>query len=160
MPWTNEQRQQWKEEHPNYNRAYYDTHRKEIRRNARRRYKKNRHVVLKSRKDAYWNGQRERVLDTQRRNNREKRMEVLLHYGGNPPKCACCGESAFEFLVLDHISGGGNQHRKSLFGRAGAGSRMIRWIIKEEFPEGFRVLCHNCNMALAMYGRCPHTADS
>ena len=33
---------------------------------------------------------------------------------------------------------------------------MISWLINERFPEGFRVLCHNCNQAIGYYGECPH----
>src|SRR5690606_39680958 len=39
------------------------------------------------------------------------RFEAIMHYGG---KCACCGESTYEFLCLDHSNGGGNQHRKEV----------------------------------------------
>jgi len=24
------------------------------------------------------------------------------------------------------------------------------------YPTGFRVLCHNCNQAIGLYGYCPH----
>jgi hypothetical protein len=36
------------------------------------------------------------------------------------------------------------------------GSNIYPWIIRNGFPAGFRVLCHNCNIALARYGVCPH----
>jgi hypothetical protein len=36
------------------------------------------------------------------------------------------------------------------------GGRIINWIHSNGFPEGFRVLCHNCNSALGYYGHCPH----
>lgn len=80
---------------------------------------------------------------------RRRRETVLAHYGGS---CACCGESEFGFLALDHIGGGGGQHRAEV----GQGSRMVDWIIREGFPDGFRVLCHNCNQAMGYYGECPH----
>jgi hypothetical protein len=57
-----------------------------------------------------------------------------------------------EFLAIDHIGGGGTKHRKS-FGR---GSSLYRWLEKSGLPGGFRVLCHNCNMAIGFYGYCPH----
>ena len=46
--------------------------------------------------------------------NARKRMEALTHYGGNPPRCACCGESHVEFLSIDHINGGGRRHKKKI----------------------------------------------
>jgi|SRR3990170_1736825 len=75
------------------------------------------------------------------------RSSVLLHYGWN---CACCGEGRYEFLAIDHINGGGRKHEKE---------RKISlddWIVKNNFPEGFRILCHNCNMSLGNYKYCPH----
>jgi len=81
-----------------------------------------------------------------------KKIEVINHYGG---KCACCGESNIEFLAIDHINGGGNKHLKELFGHVGGGD-FYRWLIRNDFPEGYRVLCHNCNFSLGVYGYCPH----
>lgn len=85
------------------------------------------------------------------RRNRALRVKVLTHYsGGGPPTCACCGETILEFLALDHINGGGRQHRKTIK------IRWWEWLRKHGFPEGFRVLCHNCNQAIGVYGKCPH----
>ncbi|MFD8529495.1 hypothetical protein ACFV0L_18945 [Streptosporangium canum] len=83
------------------------------------------------------------------------RKRVLAHYGGS---CDCCGEDREPFLAIDHINGGGIQHRKSL-GHDGLGGSFYRWLVKQGFPSGFRVLCHNCNQALGHYGRCPHQDD-
>jgi len=75
------------------------------------------------------------------------RAEVLEHYGG---RCACCGEAHAEFLAIDHINGGGVKHIRAIHGQ------LSTWIKKNGYPEGFRVLCHNCNMAMGLYGHCPH----
>jgi hypothetical protein len=74
----------------------------------------------------------------------------LAHYGGC---CRCCGESTDELLSIDHIEGGGNQHRKAI---NRYGTDMYRWLKAQGFPPGFRVLCHNCNLARGRYGYCPH----
>lgn len=79
------------------------------------------------------------------------RLQVLAHYSSGP-SCSCCGESHLEFLAIDHINGGGNQHRKEV----GKGITFYRWLIKNKYPEGFQVLCHNCNMAKGFYKECPH----
>ena len=31
-----------------------------------------------------------------------------------------------------------------------------KWIIENNFPKGFQILCHNCNVAKGLYGECPH----
>jgi hypothetical protein len=52
---------------------------------------------------------------------------------------------------MDHINGGGSKHAQQI-GRG----KIYRWLILNDFPEGFRVLCHNCNLSLGYYGYCPH----
>lgn len=82
--------------------------------------------------------------------NRKIRREVLVHYGN---KCACCGESTYEFLAFDHIKGGGSKIRRET---GIYGSKFTLWLRKNNYPEGFRILCHNCNVAMGLYGYCPH----
>jgi hypothetical protein len=82
---------------------------------------------------------------------KKKRIEVLTHYGNGKMECACCGESIFEFLGLDHINGGGNKHRKSI-----GTTRLYDYLRSHGYPDGFQVLCHNCNMAKGFRGKCPH----
>lgn len=84
------------------------------------------------------------------RRRRRNRMVVIEHYGG---KCACCGETQIQFLALDHIHGGGSAHRREI-GLKGA--TFYAWIVRQDFPLGYRVLCHNCNLAIGFYGKCPH----
>lgn len=91
--------------------------------------------------------------DYHREYARKRRRKALEHYGG---VCACCGESRPEFLALDHKNGGGNVHRAEV---GTGGNQMINWIFSNNFPEIFRVLCHNCNQALGSYGRCPHESE-
>jgi len=86
------------------------------------------------------------------------RRRVLEHYSSGNPECACCGESRYEFLCLDHTNGGGNKQRREL-GMMQAGQVFHRWIVRNNFPAGYRVLCHNCNMALGFYGACPHDRE-
>jgi hypothetical protein len=81
-------------------------------------------------------------------------MECLRHYGGEDPGCECCGESFPEFLCLDHKDGGGNKHRSSI---KKFGTHIYYWIKKNGFPPLFRVLCHNCNFSIGLYGYCPHS---
>ena len=82
------------------------------------------------------------------RNRRiEMKRKIIKHYGG---RCKCCGEDRIEFLAIDHIGGGGKKHRKEV----GSGN-MLYWIIKNNYPKGFRILCHNCNMSLGIFGYSP-----
>jgi hypothetical protein len=79
------------------------------------------------------------------------RKEAIDMYGG---KCECCGETIYEFLALDHIHGGGSNHKKKL---KEEGTSIWYWLKKHRYPKGeFRVLCHNCNQSLGAWGYCPH----
>jgi len=82
----------------------------------------------------------------QKREREKLRLEVLNHYGG---KCACCGFDDINkrirhqsFLGIDHINGDGRKHIKSLH------SRFYIWLRKNNYPVGFRILCHPCNIAM------------
>jgi hypothetical protein len=85
-----------------------------------------------------------------KRDYRGQRLECINHYGG---KCQCCGEDRYEFLAIVRINGNGTRHRKS-----GEHGKICRWLIVNNFPPGFRILCYNCNMAMAFFGYCPHSA--
>lgn len=85
----------------------------------------------------------------------KRRRRVIEHYkAGEIVCCACCGETEYKFLALDHIDGGGNRHRASIGIKSGA--TMYAWIENNNFPPLFQILCHNCNMAKGYFGKCPH----
>ena len=92
--------------------------------------------------------------EREREKTRAARHVVLSHYSNGTFKCACCGEFAYEFLALDHTNGDGCKHRREI--GTGSGVSYYKWFINNNFPAGFRVLCHNCNLAIAFYGQCPH----
>lgn len=92
-------------------------------------YKKARHKL-------YYRGLREKIFNA---------------YGG---KCECCGENKYEFLSIDHKHGGGVKERKADKGYTTY--YVMRRVIKNNFPNTYRILCHNCNQAVGRYGYCPH----
>ena len=83
---------------------------------------------------------------------RKLREDAINHYGG---KCQCCGEKRIQFLAIDHINNDGNEHRKLI----GNNKRIEKWLKDNNYPEGFQILCHNCNMAKSFYGKCPHQEE-
>ena len=98
---------------------------------------------------------RPKINKTRKKEHIERRLKVLSHYSQGKLTCACCDESMYEFLCLDHIDGGGTQHRKEL------GTKYIyAWLIRNNYPEGYQVMCHNCNMAKGFYGQCPHKREA
>ena len=67
-----------------------------------------------------------------------RKVDVLTYYGNGKLACVQCGESRPACLSIDHINGGGNQHKKSISGS------MYPWLQREGYPEGYQTLCMNC----------------
>jgi len=95
------------------------------------------------------------------------RLKILQYYSkhlsmSDIPCCRCCGEKSHnEFLSLDHIAGKKEMDSEPELVELGYSSSLVsvvllRWIIKNNFPKGFQILCHNCNLAKGFYGKCPH----
>lgn len=87
------------------------------------------------------------------------RMDAFAAYGG---KCQCCGEKHWQFLVIDHIDGGGRKHRLEIGNgveKRGTGAGMYLWLKRQGYPAGFQVLCANCNMAKERQTGCPHRVN-
>ena len=107
------------------------------------RYRKRSQDWIKANPDKYRDG----YIKAGKLYRDKTRDEALERYGG---KCMCCGEKQKEFLCFDHINGGGGKHRKEV------GSKIVVWLKKNNYPDTFQVLCHNCNMSKGFYGYCPH----
>ena len=84
------------------------------------------------------------------------RLDILRHYSNGKMKCGCCGESNVEFLTIDHIQKKKNSADYKEKGRKICGSTLYKWLKKNKYPEGYRVLCFNCNCSLGFWGYCPH----
>lgn len=69
---------------------------------------------------------------------RQLRDEVFAAYGGYQCSlCPCCDPDVME---IDHVDGGGNEHRREI-----GQSALYAWLKSNGFPAGFRVLCPTCN---------------
>jgi len=59
-------------------------------------------------------------------------------------KCGVCGEIHYEFLAVDHMNNNGYTHKKYGILRKYS-NNICKYLIKNDFPEGYQILCHNCN---------------
>lgn len=84
------------------------------------------------------------------------KLTVVNHYSNGTMKCYCCGGSSIEFMTIDHLNGGGLQHRKEIGKGNASGGNFYCWLIRNGLPPGFGVLCQNCNFSRGVYGYCPH----
>lgn len=87
-------------------------------------------------------------LERTKRYNLKMKQLCFDHYNN---KCRCCGETIFEFLTVEHINGNGRKHRKE-----NKINDIYRWLVLNNFPEGFEVLCYNCNCGKRLNKECPH----
>lgn len=98
-----------------------------------------------------WPEEKKEKARANSRRYRQEWLEVVIeNYGA---KCVCCGETNRGFLTIDHINNDGSDLRKT----HGAGLTLYRWIIKNNYPEFFQILCYNCNFGRQRNGgHCPH----
>lgn len=95
--------------------------------------------------------------ETQRRRTLKIKIDCFNQYGGCI--CACCRESIMDFLTLDHIDRNGAEERKCLKkqGIAVVGTNFYRYLRRSGYPNGYQVLCYNCNIGRERHnGVCPH----
>jgi len=102
----------------------------------------------------YYRANKQKYRDSAKKRRQKLKLLVIAAYGG---ECTCCQEKRPEFLSIDHINGGGRQHRQELIA---SGQDFYQWLKKNNFPkDNYRLLCHNCNQALGMFGYCPHEIE-
>lgn len=121
-----------------WSKNYWRKHQQSYRVKARESYYRNRDSILAHHKQSY-------IRDKQR---------VYEHYSLNGIKCACCGCYDEWALSIDHIKNNGKEERREF--KQGTGSSFYKWLIKNNFPDGYQVLCRNCNWGKKIFGECPH----
>jgi hypothetical protein len=100
-----------------------------------------------------WKAKRpEHVKTYMSERRRTIKRRLVDGYGG---KCTCCGEETLEFLTLEHVNGGGREHRKVKDSLA-----IFNEVIREGFPREYTILCMNCNFAKRFGKDCPHATGA
>ncbi len=91
---------------------------------------------------------REKMSEYNKMRNARLRKLVFDHYGH---ECVCCGETEEKLLTIDHIVPIGGQRRRKASNR-----NLYQYLVHNNFPDGFQVLCIGCNWAKSRFGICPH----
>lgn len=156
---------QWREKnrerHDAYQKQYREDNLEKIRAYDKERYANNRETVL-ARTKRYYAENKEKCIAKNKQyyeKHRERprvirakhRLLVLKHYSKGKFECACCGENGYDFLEIDHINNDGNKHR-----REDGFTDLARWLINNNYPQGFQILCTNCNRSKGKHGICHH----
>ncbi len=90
-------------------------------------------------------------LDNRKSNNLKLKQKVIDAYGG---ECACCHDDFIGRLTIDHKNNDGAEHRRSIGSKGG--SSFYHYLVVNNFPEGYQVLCASCNLSKFTMGYCPH----
>jgi hypothetical protein len=69
---------------------------------------------------------------------KQLRYKIINYYSNGTMKCIRCGFSDIRALTIDHINGGGCDHKKQI------NRPLMTWIKQNNFPDGFQILCMNC----------------
>ncbi len=138
---------------------YREKHRDKRNAQKRKHYRENREKIREGQR-RYWKANKEKVYAYntawQYRARRRARGLVVKGYGG---KCICCGEKILVFLEIHHPNGDGKIDRK----RTGGNSlTLYNWLIKQNFPKGYELLCANCHKAKHRTKEkvCPHKTQN
>ncbi len=161
-------RQNHRAEKKEYDRLYHAKHKEQINKKGREHYyatngaawklyHKTHAFTLQIKQRLYREINRNRIINQQKQYYKEHRaeilakskmrdlltkLEVLTYYGNGKCKCVKCGFFDMRALSIDHINGGGCQHRKDkhiLFS-----SKFYELLKKDGFPIGYQTLCMNC----------------
>lgn len=71
------------------------------------------------------------------------KLQVFNAYSDDHIECKKCGYTDIRALSIDHIDGSGHAHKDHL-GKRLKGESIYRWLKAHNFPQGFQVLCMNC----------------
>jgi len=71
--------------------------------------------------------------------DQELKRIAIDYYSKGKNCCAVCGFSDSRALTIDHIDNNGHAHRKTF------STTINAWLRTHKYPEGFQVLCCNCN---------------
>lgn len=146
--------------HRQYDKNRTEEQKERRRKTARKWQQANPDKVRASRKKYYASHRFEEIRKATKGNQvryQKYRLMALTHYGGDPPKCKCCGEKIFQFLVIHHPNNDGKKHRQQMRKKYSWG--IYEFLKRNNYPPGFDVLCYNCNLAIAYYGSCPHQSQ-
>ena len=97
---------------------------------------------------------KEQEARNRRKQHRSNRWDCLLHYSPRArpskedPCCVglfpqvCSRDKDTRCLLIDHVADNGAEHRRQI-GRSS--SKLYAFLVRNNFPSGYQVLCHNCS---------------
>ena len=90
---------------------------------------------------------RAKVLERNARH--EAKIAVMNMYTNGEATCRHCGQGDIDVLQIDHVNNDGANHRRRQQNAYG-GIFLYEWLIRNDYPLGYQVLCANCNIKKEM----------
>lgn len=94
---------------------------------------------------------RQYTRDAGKKTREKNKLLALSYYSNDQLRCACCGENYYGCLTIDHIGGDGAKHKHELTHN---GTSLYTWLKHNNYPQGFQVLCMNCNWVKGVSDGC------
>jgi len=85
---------------------------------------------------------RENKVKWSRQRNEAHKLAAINVLTNGEGTCRCCGQGDIDVLTIDHINDDGAKHRQE----HPSSGRIYNWLVSQEYPPGFQVLCMNCNV--------------
>jgi len=83
---------------------------------------------------------------------RERRRIKKIVFDRLGRRCVCCGITENSMLTIDHAINIGKQRSKE--------GEIYSYLIKNNFPDGYSVMCFNCNISKYRLGICAHLSKN
>ena len=108
-------------------------------------YSKNNKDKISEKKKEYYKNNKKKCIENSKKYNKKYRKVVINHYTKGKNTCMWyegCDITDPDMLAIDHINNDGAEHRRKV---GGSGNIVVKWLIKNNFPLGFQILCCNHN---------------
>jgi hypothetical protein len=127
-----------KQDEKEYLKEYYQKNKETIKANSHKNWYGVNHLKNIKRSTEYNRIHADRKNAINRKCYNKRRLKVLTHYSNGTVSCKVCGIKDIRVLSIDHINGNGKAHFRQI-----GHNRIYDWLIKNNFPEGYQVLCMN-----------------
>ena len=107
-------------------------------------YQKNKVKLIQYQKE-YKKRNKDKYSQWNKEYNVRLRFKIISYYSNNKNECRNCGINDIDVLCVDHINNDGNKFRK-INRNTHTGNNLLLWILKNNFPDIFQILCSNCNL--------------
>jgi hypothetical protein len=130
-----------------HSKEYRTENREKVLEKSTEHYHSNKEYYKQRNRESYLRNRLRRSIESQQQRAFIKET-IMKHYSNGDIKCVECDINDIDMLTLDHINNNGAEHKREIGSHRKdcKGIGMYGWIVKNDFPKGFQVLCWNHNI--------------